>query len=39
MSMMFRLLGSLTKTIAAALAPSSIILLVIMLYTGFAIKI
>ena len=39
MSMMFRLLGSLTKTIASALAPASVILLVIMLYTGFAIKV
>lgn len=39
MSMMFRLLGSLTKTIAAALAPASVVLLVIMLYTGFAIKV
>lgn len=39
MSMMFRLLGSLTKTIAAALAPASVILLVVMLYTGFAIKV
>ncbi|KAK1148199.1 Multidrug resistance protein [Aspergillus melleus] len=38
MSMMFRLMGSLTKTIAQALAPASIIL-VICLYTGFAIKI
>ncbi|GKT60665.1 ABC-2 type transporter [Colletotrichum tofieldiae] len=39
MSMMFRLLGSLTKNIAQALAPSSIAVLVIALYTGFAIKI
>ncbi|KAM0335679.1 hypothetical protein ACHAQA_000728 [Verticillium albo-atrum] len=39
MSMMFRLMGSLTKTIAQALAPASVILLVISLYTGFAIKI
>ncbi|KGO44533.1 CDR ABC transporter [Penicillium expansum] len=39
MSMMFRLLGSLTKTIASALAPASVILLVIMLYTGYAIKV
>jgi hypothetical protein len=39
MSMMFRLLGSLTKTIAQSLAPASVILLVIMLYTGFAIKV
>ncbi|TXC04134.1 hypothetical protein FocTR4_00000325 [Fusarium oxysporum f. sp. cubense] len=39
MSMMFRLMGSLTKTIAQALAPASAILLVIMLYTGYAIKV
>lgn len=39
MSMMFRLMASLTKTVAQALAPASIILLVICLYTGFAIKI
>ncbi|KAM0278525.1 hypothetical protein ACHAQH_005092 [Verticillium albo-atrum] len=39
MSMMFRLMGSLTKTIAQALAPASVILLVICLYTGFAIRI
>jgi ABC-type multidrug transport system permease subunit len=39
MSMIFRLMGSLTKTIAQALAPASVILLVIMLYTGYAIKV
>lgn len=39
MSMMFRLMASLTKSIAQALAPASLILLVICLYTGFAIKI
>lgn len=39
MSMMFRLMASLTKTIAQALAPASVILLIICLYTGFAIKI
>ncbi|KAF6821985.1 ABC multidrug transporter [Colletotrichum musicola] len=37
MSMMFRLIGSVTKSIAQALAPASIILLMIALYTGFAI--
>ncbi|TLS31584.1 hypothetical protein PpBr36_03908 [Pyricularia pennisetigena] len=37
MSMMFRLIGSVTKTISAAMAPASIILLAIVLYTGFAI--
>ncbi|KAI8247772.1 ZEB2-regulated ABC transporter 1 [Colletotrichum sp. SAR 10_77] len=37
MSMMFRLIGSVTKSVAQALAPASIILLLIALYTGFAI--
>ncbi|KAF4877777.1 ZEB2-regulated ABC transporter 1 [Colletotrichum siamense] len=37
MSMIFRFLGSVTKTIAQALAPSSIILLALMLFSGFAI--
>ncbi|KAF5020913.1 hypothetical protein F66182_7065 [Fusarium sp. NRRL 66182] len=36
-SMVFRLIASLTKTIAAALARASILVLVIILYTGFAI--
>ncbi|KAM5355176.1 hypothetical protein ACJ41O_001822 [Fusarium nematophilum] len=36
-SMLFRLIASLTRTIAAALARASIMLLVIALYTGFAI--
>ncbi|RGP63280.1 atpase [Fusarium longipes] len=36
-SMVFRLIASLTKTIAAALARASIMLLVIALYTGYAI--
>ncbi|KAH8727674.1 opaque-specific ABC transporter CDR3 [Phaeosphaeriaceae sp. PMI808] len=39
MSMFFRLFASMTKTIAQALAPSSIILLLLVLYTGFAIPI
>jgi ABC-type multidrug transport system permease subunit len=39
MSMFFRWLASITKTIAQALAPSSIILLALVLYTGFAIPI
>ena len=37
MSMLFRLIGSTTKSIAQALAPASIILLALVLYTGFAI--
>ncbi|KAL2670276.1 hypothetical protein Neosp_014743 [[Neocosmospora] mangrovei] len=39
MSMMFRLIGSVTKTLAQALAPASIILLSLVLYTGFAIPV
>ncbi|KAI9375567.1 ABC-2 type transporter-domain-containing protein [Aspergillus egyptiacus] len=39
MSMFFRFLGSLTKSIAQALAPSSIILMALVLYTGFAIPV
>ncbi|TDZ22045.1 ZEB2-regulated ABC transporter 1 [Colletotrichum orbiculare MAFF 240422] len=37
MSMMFRFLGSVTTTIAQALAPASLILLALMLFSGFAI--
>jgi ABC-type multidrug transport system permease subunit len=37
MSMLFRLIGSTTKSIAQALAPASIILLALVLYTGYAI--
>lgn len=37
MSMLFRLVGSVTKSPAQALAPASIILLILMLYCGFAI--
>ncbi|KAF6817466.1 ABC multidrug transporter [Colletotrichum sojae] len=36
MSMIFRFLGSVTKTIAQALAPASVILLALMLFSGFA---
>lgn len=39
MSMFFRLFASMTKTIAQALAPSSIILMLLILYTGFVIPI
>ncbi|PGH02182.1 hypothetical protein AJ80_08905 [Polytolypa hystricis UAMH7299] len=39
MSMFFRFFASITKTIAQALAPSSIILLALVLYTGFTIPI
>lgn len=37
MSMLFRLIGSVTKSIAQAMAPSAIILLGLVLYTGFTI--
>ncbi|RSM01819.1 hypothetical protein CDV31_011168 [Fusarium ambrosium] len=37
MSMMFRLIGSVTKSIDQAMAPSAIILLGLILYTGFTI--
>lgn len=37
MSMMFRFIGSVTKSISQALAPSSIILLALVLYCGFTI--
>lgn len=39
MSMLFRLFASMTKTIAQALAPSSIILMLLILYTGYVIPI
>lgn len=37
MSMLFRLIGSLTQTLAEALAPASIILLAVTLFSGFPI--
>jgi ATP-binding cassette subfamily G (WHITE) protein 2 (PDR) len=39
MSMFFRLIASMTKTIAQALAPSSLILMMLILYTGFALPV
>ena len=39
MSMLFRLIGSVTKSIDQAMAPSAIILLGLILYTGFTIPI
>jgi ATP-binding cassette subfamily G (WHITE) protein 2 (PDR) len=39
MSMFFRLLASMTKTIEQALAPSSIILQLLVIYTGFVIPV
>ncbi|KAF1813814.1 ABC-2 type transporter [Eremomyces bilateralis CBS 781.70] len=37
MSMMFRFIGSVTKSMSQAMGPASIILLIIVLYSGFAI--
>ncbi|RAL06950.1 putative ABC multidrug transporter [Aspergillus homomorphus CBS 101889] len=39
MSMFFRFFASITKSLEQALAPSSIILLALVLYTGFAIPV
>lgn len=39
MSAFFRFFASITKTMAQALAPSSVILLILVLYTGFALPI
>ncbi|KAF2746451.1 multidrug resistance protein CDR1 [Sporormia fimetaria CBS 119925] len=39
MSMLFRLFASVTKTEAQALAPSSLVLMTLILYTGFAIPV
>ncbi len=39
MSMFFRLFASLTKTIEQALAPASVVLIAMVLYTGFAIPV
>lgn len=39
MSMFFRLFASMTKTIEQALAPSAIILICLVMYTGFAIPV
>jgi ATP-binding cassette subfamily G (WHITE) protein 2 (PDR) len=39
MSMFYRLFGSLTKTIEQALAPASVVLILMALYTGFAINV
>lgn len=39
MSMMFRLIGSVTKTIAQALAPASVVLLALVLNIGFTIPV
>ncbi|KAF2008613.1 pleiotropic drug resistance protein, ABC superfamily [Aaosphaeria arxii CBS 175.79] len=39
MSAFFRFFASITKTISQALAPSSVILLVLILYTGFALPV
>ncbi|MCG8711172.1 ABC transporter permease, partial [Brenneria sp. 4F2] len=37
MSHLFRCVGSLTKTLTEAMVPASVLLLVLSMYTGFAI--
>ncbi len=37
MSMVFRMLGSLSRTIAQAMAPASVLVMLFITYTGFAI--
>ncbi|RDW23337.1 ABC-2 type transporter-domain-containing protein [Yarrowia lipolytica] len=39
MSMIFRTIGSVTKTLEQALAPASIIILALVIYTGFSLPI
>jgi ATP-binding cassette, subfamily G (WHITE), member 2, PDR len=39
MSMFFRFFASITKSIEQALAPSSLVLIILVLYTGFAIPV
>jgi len=39
MSMLFRLMASMSKSIEQALAPASVLLFFVVLYTGFAIPI
>jgi ABC-type multidrug transport system ATPase subunit/ABC-type multidrug transport system permease subunit len=39
LSMMFRFIGSLTRSIAEALAPASVLLLIVALYSGFILRI
>lgn len=39
MSMIFRTLGAASRTIAQAMAPASIIMLALVIYTGFTIPI
>lgn len=39
MSMMFRLIASMSKSVEQALAPASVILIMIVMYTGFAVPV
>jgi ATP-binding cassette subfamily G (WHITE) protein 2 (PDR) len=39
MSMVFRLIGALSRTISQALAPAAVLVLALVLYTGFAVPI
>lgn len=37
MSMLFRTVGSITKSLAQAMAPTSVVILALVMYTGFVI--
>lgn len=37
MSMIFRSIGALSKTLAQAMAPAAILILALVIYTGFAV--
>ena len=37
MSMIFRSIGALSKTLAQAMAPSAVLILALVIYTGFAV--
>lgn len=39
MSMFFRLIGSLSRTLAQAMAPAAIVILALVIYTGFVVPI
>ena len=39
MSMLFRCIGSLSRSLAQAMAPAAIIILAIVIFTGFAIPV
>ena len=39
MSMLFRTIGSLSRTLAQAMAPAAIFILALIIYTGFVVNI